>query len=43
MISLDNWEWWKLENQNSSSKEIQIRHRLFLAIAMYCQASSVNH
>ena len=25
------------------TKEIQIIHRLFLVIAMYCQASSMNH
>ena len=27
----------------SGSKEIEIIHRLFLVIAMYCQASSMNH
>ena len=26
-----------------SAKEIEIIHRLFLVIAMYCQASSMNH
>ena len=28
---------------NHSGKEIQIILRLFLVIAMYCQASSINH
>ena len=26
-----------------TTKEIEIIHRLFLVIAMYCQASSMNH
>ena len=29
--------------KNVYTKEIQIVHRLFLDIAMYCQATSMNH
>ena len=32
-----------LEGYIVVSREIQIIHRLFLVIAMYCQASSMNH
>ena len=31
------------EKVNGASKEIQMILRLFLVIAMYCQASSINH
>ena len=31
------------EEQHDKRKEIQIIHRLFLAIAMYCWAPSMNH
>ena len=38
-------ETYQIENKLSfdpETKEIEIIHRLFLVIAMYCQASSMN-
>ena len=32
-----------LQNRKHISKEIQIHHKLFLVIAVYCQGSSMNH